>query len=110
MLREGQMGFSGVRANTADRLNGCFSQFNPRVRVIETEEIQAVMRSCQLIISSSERTVARDSLVEKLYRVEQILFCPRAKRNAIDEVCGSQIEVVGNKVTGRWLLDRGFLS
>ena len=68
------------------------------------------MRSGELVIGSSERMVARNSLVEQLHGLKQILFCARAKRNAIDEVRGSKIEVVCNKIRGRWLFDGGFLD
>ena len=94
MLSEGQMYLSGVRAQTADRLNGCFGQSEACLRVVETKEINPVMRSRELKIRGKERRVACNSLLKQLHGLEQIFFCQCAKRNAIDEVFGSQVEIV----------------
>ena len=110
MLSEGQMCLSGVGVQTADRLNGCFGQFEACLRVVETKEINPVMRSRELAIGSKERRVACNSLFKELHGLKQIFSCPRAKGNAIDEVFGSQIEIVGNKIPGRWLFDGRFLD
>ena len=98
------MCLSGIGAQAANRLNGRFGQFKPRLGVIETEEINSVVRSRQLAIGQKEQRVARDGLIKQLHRLQQIFFCPRAKRNAIDKVFGSQVGIVGNKIRGRRLL------
>src|SRR6266480_1897604 len=104
------MRLAGSGAQTANRFNGCFGQFKARIGMVETEEVNPVMRFGELTIGLKERRVACHGLVKQLHSLEQIFFCPRAKGNAVDEVFGSQVEIVGNKVPGRWLLDGGFLD
>ena len=102
------MRFSGVGAQAADRLHGCFRQFKARSGVIEAEEINPVMRSRELAISIKEQRIARDGLIKQLHGLQQIFFCPGAKGNAIDEVFGPRVTVVSDKVRGRRLFDGGF--
>src|SRR5437773_3511020 len=110
MLSEGQMRLAGFRTQTPNQLNGCFGQFKPRVAMVEAEKINSVVRSGHLTIGVKERRVVRHSLVKQLHGLEQILLCPRAKRNAIDQLFASQVEIVRNEVR-RWrLLDSDFLG
>ena len=106
MLSEGEVCLSRIGVQTA---NGCFRQFKPRIGVIEPKEISPVMRCRKLTIGIRERRVAPNRLVEQLRGLEQIFFCPRAKRSAIDEVFGSQVQIVRNKIRSWGLLDGGFL-
>ena len=50
-----------------------------------------------------------DCLVEELHGLEQIFFCTGAKRNAINQVFGSKIEIVRNEVVSWRFLNRDFL-
>ena len=78
--------------------------------MVETKEIHPVVRSCELAIGVKEQRVACNGLVKQLHGFEQILFCARAKRNAIDESLGTRVGIVGNKVRGRRLFDSGFFG
>jgi hypothetical protein len=59
------MHLSRFGAQTANRLDGRFGQLKARIGVIETEEINAVMRSRELIIGIKEHVIARNSLIEE---------------------------------------------
>ena len=76
--------------------------------MVETKEINAVMRSRELAIGIKKKRVACDGLIKELHGLEQILSCSRAKRNAINKIFGSQVRIIGDKVCGRWLFDRDF--
>ncbi len=54
MLRESQMRLARFRAQAANGLDGCFGQLKTRSGVIETEEVNPVMRSSQQIIGNHE--------------------------------------------------------
>src|SRR5207244_4747 len=67
MLSESQMCLSRFRAQAANGLHGCFRQLKTGFGVIETEEVNPVMRSSQQIIGNHERRVARHSLLKQLH-------------------------------------------
>src|SRR6266496_2039084 len=98
MLSERQMCLSGVGVQIADGVNGCFGQLEACVRVVETKEINQIMRSRELAIGIKERRVACDRPFKQFHALEQIFSYSRTKRKAIDEIFGSQIEIVGNKI------------
>jgi hypothetical protein len=70
MLSESQMRFSRFRAKPANGLDGCFGQLKARSGVIETEEVNPVMRSSQQIIGNNERWVACRSLLKQSHGME----------------------------------------
>src|SRR6266496_5055010 len=58
VLSESQMRLSRFRAQPANGLHGSFGQLKARFAVIETEEVNPVMRSSQHVIGNNERWVA----------------------------------------------------
>src|ERR1700758_3779251 len=110
MLCDGEVSFPRGRAQLANRLDGRFGQLKAGIGVIETEQINAVMRSRELTVGIKERGIARNSLIEESNGFKQIIFFPRAKRNLIDEVFGSEVRVVGDKICSRRLLNSGFFG
>src|SRR6266446_3526690 len=110
MLCEGEVSLPRGWAQPANRSDGRFGQLKARIGVIETEEINAVMRSRELTVGIKEQWIVRNSLIEQSNGFEQIVFFPRAKRNAVDQVFGPQICVVGDKIRSRRLLDGGFFG
>ena len=104
------MRLSRFGTQTAKRLNGRFGQFKPRIRVIETEEINSVVCAGELAIGQKEQRVARHGLIKQLHRLHQIFFRPCAPWNPADKVFASQIRVVSNQIC-RWrLLDGCFFA
>ena len=65
MLSEGKMGLPRIRAQTANRFDGRFGQLKARSGVIETEEINAVMRSRELTVSIKKQGIVRNRLIEQ---------------------------------------------
>jgi hypothetical protein len=61
-------------AHRDDGLNGCFDQFEACLTVVETKEINPVMRPGGLAIGIKERTVACNSLFKELHGLEQIFL------------------------------------
>src|SRR6266481_5247147 len=70
VLHESQMRLSRFRAQAANGLHGCIGQLKTRFGVIETEEVNPVMRSSQNIIRKDERWVARHSLLKQLHGLD----------------------------------------
>ena len=70
MLCERQVGLPGGWAQPANRLDGRFRQLKARIGVIVPEEINAIMRSRELIIGIKEQRIARNSLIEQLNGLE----------------------------------------
>src|SRR6266480_1304928 len=70
VLSESQMRLSRFRAQPANGLHGSFGQLKARFAVIETEEVNPVMRSSQHVISNNERWVAPHSLLKQLHGLE----------------------------------------
>src|SRR5438128_100968 len=97
MLGDGKMCFSRFGTQTANRLKDCFGQLKSGIRVIKAEEINSVMRSDELTVGIKEQRITGDSLVKQLDGLGQIFLCPGTKCNAIDEIFGSQVLIVGNK-------------
>ena len=70
MLGEGKMSLPRGRAQLANRLDGRFGQLKARIGVIETEEINAIIRSRELSVGIKEQGIARNSLIEESNRFE----------------------------------------
>src|SRR4029077_12261956 len=70
VLSESQMRLPRFRAQPANGLHGCFGQLKTRFGMIETEEVNPVMRSSQRSIGNHERWVARDSLLKQSHGLE----------------------------------------
>ena len=64
MMSESQMCLSRFGTQATNGSNGCLGQLKARFGVIETEEVNSVMRSSELIIGNEERRIARHSLTK----------------------------------------------
>jgi hypothetical protein len=64
-----------------DGLNGCFYQFEAFLTVVETKEINPVMRPGELAIGIKERTVACNSLFKELHGLEQIFLLEKERKS-----------------------------
>src|SRR4029077_1799775 len=110
ILRAREMCFARIRTEAKRRLDGGFRQRQTRARMVVAEAVKDVMNPGQLAIRLEKRWVPRDTLVQQISRVPQILFPTIAIGRRQQKVFRAAVEIESGEIGGWWLLNGVFFS
>ena len=108
MLGLGQVYRTTVGAEAKRGLDRGLSRSEALRRVIESQEIDNVVGTSEVVVGQNKFRIARDGIVEQSGSLDQIFSSARGKRDGIDQIAGAQVQIVGRQVMSGALFDRCF--
>ena len=70
--------------------------------MVMAKNVKDVMSVCELTVRFEERRVTPDSLIEQIYRLQEIGCHITIKANDQKNGFGAAVEIEGGKIDGRW--------
>src|SRR5438128_3922385 len=111
MRGAGEMRFARVGREAKRSGQGCFCGRQSGGSVVRGDQkIKLVVCVGQLAVSKNERGIARQSLVQQIYRLKNAFTTHRAKNCAKEEIPGAAVEIKRSDVVCRGTLDRALFA
>src|SRR5439155_25639297 len=110
ILRAREVCFACIRAEAKCRFDSRFRQRQARRSMVMAEDVEEVMSPGELTVPLEKRWVSRDSLVQQISRLQQLLLPTNATARRQKKIFGASVEIEAGEIGGWWSLDREFFS
>jgi hypothetical protein len=108
-LGECEVRLTGVGAKAQRSLNGRVGEGEALWCMIESQEVELVVRAGKLVIRTQECIVARYRIFKQARCLKQVFFCPCTETNPVNETFSAYVKIISGEVSCRVLLNGGFL-
>src|SRR5436190_10255515 len=92
MLRRGKVRIARIRSQPQGVFNCRVRQGETARGVVESEEVEIVVRASQLAIGEQEPGIVIDGLVEEIHGLEELLLRGPAAGNSVDQCRGPNVK------------------
>src|SRR5437870_7258966 len=107
MLRQGKVRVARIRSQPQGVFNCRVRQGETARGVVESEEVEIVVRASQLAIGEQACGIAADGLVEEIHGLEELLLHGPAAGNSVDQCRGPNVKIEGREISSGSLFERG---
>src|SRR4029077_12541121 len=104
------MCFSAIRSERKSFLQRLPSLRHPGRSVISPQKVKQVMSASELTVGQIKAWIVRYSLIQQTYRLAGVLDHTGVEACLSKRLPATQVAIVGDKISCRWLLNRSFLS
>src|SRR4051812_24052630 len=103
------MDIRGAGPQTRSGFDGGLSQGEPAGRSVASVEIESIVHPRQMAVGEEKLRVTGNGLIEDAGNLKQSLRAGHLCVPTVPERFRPQVEIVGGEISGRRLLDGGFL-